>query len=815
MTTILSCLIKKAQLGRISQGLVKELEVQIDKLKQASPGSNLGSDLEAAQFVYQEAVKRLQNNIRATTVHADLVSSYSDIIDNARAAGIPYKKIIRAIALGDDADTFKHGFITRSARETVEAYQDHFKARAGDIFEALQPKGFFKMDRDVEFDKASIRAIFNLLNKVDDPAMDQAPKEVAKALVDLHNEGGELFQQMGGNITLSSSHVLGDMTDPGMAAKAGRDKWVDVAVNMYDREFTGLTIPEVLTSDAVWRKSLIDKYNGIVSGGITQMGDYVPEGLRSVVNTRNHHRIFRFKDADSYISYHEQFGHLDLYSATLQYAESIGKDIGVLKALGPKPQALQNALLRKIGNESPEESVDLKPMLERHLRYVTKNYSGSRNVAVDKWLGTAGSARVAGSLGTVVVDAGTTEKWGLSKIAASARGLPLLQTFQQDLIALRKVLKGDHKLHKALADAALYVDGFIDESAAALRAYTQDGGHQTIRQAAGGVMKASGLTDFTNSTRFGTIQSMGIEIGERSWDEVLPSFKTYFEGLGIDENMFNRIKEFGSAPLADEPTRMGVNVQQLWDAGKHEEAIALSTAVARHTEAAAPTISPRFNAALDDLARRGVVMQILSGNTRLFMNYPASFWNNHIRVLANMPGAGKKTAYLGAYVATFAVLGSISTMIKDTLTGKIPQASANTVLRAFARSGIIPILSDFALAPSQGQSAKDLGKRLLGVHGATITDVLGGAKDAFDAAKAGKNPGSGVYQMQRALQGMLPGQNLPVVGLLFQRLVLDQLRHLYDPDAAKKFKNSAKTAKRNFDTEHWWKPGETLPEFLK
>lgn len=815
MTTVLSCLIKKAELGRISKGLVKELEVQIDRLKQASPGSNLGSDLEAAQFVHQEAVKRLQNNIRATTVHADLVSSYSDVIDKARAAGIPYKKILRAIALGDDADTFKHGFITRSARETVDAYQDHFKARAGDIFEALQPKGFFKMDRDIEFDKSVVRELFNILKGVDDQSGSAAAKATAKAIDELHMEGGALFQQMGGNITLTKGHALGDLSDSSKVSKLGRDKWVEVASNVYDREALARVIPEVGTNDAVWKKALVDRYNAIVSGGITQMGDYVPEGLRSVVNTRNHHRIFQFKDADSYISYHEQLGHLDLYSATLQYAESIGKDIGVLKALGPKPQAVQNALLRKIGEEAPEEAAKLKPMLQRHLRYVTKNYSGSRNVAVDKWLGTAGSARVAGSLGTVVVDAGTTEKWGLSKIAASARGLPLLQTFQQDLIALRKVLKGDHKLHKALSDAALYVDGFIDESAAALRSYTQEGGHQTIRQAAGGVMKASGLTDFTNSTRFGTIQSMGIEIGERSWDEVLPSFKTYFEGLGIDESMFNRIKEFGSAPLADEPTRMGVNVQQLWDAGKHEEAIALSTAVARHTEAAAPTISPRFNAALDDLARRGVAMQILSGNTRLFMNYPASFWNNHIRVLANMPGAGKKTAYLGAYVATFAVLGSISTMIKDTLNGKIPQASANTVLRAFARSGIVPILSDFALAPSQGQSAKDLGKRLLGVHGATAVDVVGGAKDAFDAIKAGKNPGSGIYQMQRALQGMLPGQNLPIIGLIFQRLVLDQLRYLYDKDAAKKFKASAKTAYRNFGVEYTWKPGELLPEFLK
>ena len=815
MTTILSCLIKKAELGRISKGLVKELEVQIDKLKQASPGSNLGSDLEAAQFVHQEAVKRLQNNIRATTVHADLVSSYGDIIDNARAAGIPYKKIIRAIALGDDADTFKHGFITRSARETVEAYQDHFKARAGDVFKALEPKGFFKMNRDVDFDKSAIRELFNIFEGVDDPAGSAAAKAIAKAIDDLHMEGGNLFQQMGGNITLTKGHALGDLSDPAKVSKLGREQWIEVASKVYNREALARVIPEVATSDSVWKRALSDRYNAIVSGGISQMGDYVPEGLRSVVNTRNHHRIFQFKDADSYISYHEQLGTLDLYSATLQYAESIGKDIGVLKALGPKPQALQNALLRKIANESPEESVSLKPMLERQLRYVTKNYSGSRNVAVDKWLGTAGSARVAGSLGTVVVDAGTTEKWGLSKIASSARGLPLLQTFQQDLLALRRVIKGDKTLHKALADSALYLDAHIDESAAALRAYSQEGGHQTIRQAAGGVMKASGLTDLTNSTRFATIQSMSIEIGERSWDDVLPSFRTYFENLGIDEKMFNTIKEFGSSPLAGDETRMGVSVQKLWDAGKHDEAIALSTAASRYVEASAPTISPRFNAALDDLARRGVTLQLLSGNTRLFMNYPASFWNNHVRVLANMPGMGKKAAYMGAYVATFAVLGSISTMIKDTLTGKIPKLTANTVLRAFARSGIVPILSDFALAPSQGQSAKDLGKRLLGVHGATAVDVAGGAKDAFDAVKAGKNPGSGVYQMQRALQGMLPGQNLPVVGLLFQRMVLDQLRHLYDPDAAKKFKNSAKTAKRNFDTEHWWKPGETLPEFLK
>jgi len=808
MKPILSCLLKKAELGRISKTLVSEIEQGINELKLKASSPDAVGELEAAQFIYQEAQARLKNKIAAATTHADLVTSTASRINEGLSKGMSYEQIVRAMTLGDDADTFKFGSLGNSAREEINAYRNYFKSKALKAFENLMPKGFLNLTVDEARQAETIRALFDISKGVKPTTKDALAAEAAQVIDDLHMLGGKMFQDMGGNITLTKGHALNDRSAPEKIAQLGMDEWVTIAKNVYDRDFLGKAFPAVKADDDAWTRALQDRYKSIVSGGLSDIGDYVPSGMRSVMNARNHHRLFRFKDAESYIEYHKQFGDLNIFEATKSYADDVGKDIGLMKSFGPKPQALQNAIVRMVSNKDPAAGPEIQKMLERHMKYVSGTLGGSKDATLDKWLGTMTSLNVAGKLGLTAIDAATVEKLGISKIASSMRGLPLLNTFKEDLKLLVKGSKNREEAFKQLAETALHLEAYIDEGHNVLRTYTQEGGHKFARQAASVVTKATGLNVTTNTTRAASIRAMSMEFGQKTWDQVSPGFRDYFTKLGIDEQVFNTIKEFGTSDI--DLGVKGVSVSQLFDAGRHEEAVLLSKAAQRINEAAAPTISPRFLAAMQDKSEGSLGWKLASANFRTFMGYPMSFFDNHYRVLKNMPGLGKQAGAVGAYVTLGTMLGTMSQMIRDTLAGKEPQPDMDTVQRGFGRAIQLPLIGDFLSSPDSGSFGGDLEKRLLGVNLGGAAGLAGSAYKALTADTPSQR-GSAIYGATNVLKGFMPGQNTPLLGLLMQRLMFDQMRYLYDPNAEKKFRSTVRRAEKKGKT-YWWEPGKTAPE---
>ena len=82
--------------------------------------------------------------------------------------------------------------------------------------------------------------------------------------------------------------------------------------------------------------------------------------MKSVVNSRNHHRIFSFKDAESDMMWHEKYGNGNLYEKVNAYTSNIGRDIGILQTYGPKPEAFVRSLLREAATIDPQKAAKLK-----------------------------------------------------------------------------------------------------------------------------------------------------------------------------------------------------------------------------------------------------------------------------------------------------------------------------------------------------------------------------------------------------------------------------------------------------------------------
>ena len=48
--------------------------------------------------------------------------------------------------------------------------------------------------------------------------------------------------------------------------------------------------------------------------------------------------------------------------------------------------------------------------------------------------------------------------------------------------------------------------------------------------------------------------------------------------------------------------------------------------------------------------------------------------------------------------------------------------------------------------------------------------------------------------------------------LAFERLVKDQLEALADPDAPARFRRTERFARREYNQNYWWRPGQVVPE---
>ncbi|MEL7237578.1 MAG: hypothetical protein AAGK78_01855, partial [Planctomycetota bacterium] len=57
----------------------------------------------------------------------------------------------------------------------------------------------------------------------------------------------------------------------------------------------------------------------------------------------------------------------------------------------------------------------------------------------------------------------------------------------------------------------------------------------------------------------------------------------------------------------------------------------------------------------------------------------------------------------------------------------------------------------------------------------------------------------------------LPG-GLWWMGPAWERVVMDQLQHLADPEASAAFRRKVRFSRREFGQGYWWAPGEVAPD---
>lgn len=794
MAGVIDCLLKKASDGLVSKRTAEKIAGVIDDYKtQMAAGNDVTKELAAAQRAFDVIENRLKQKVRQQEIHLDLVTKGADRFKS----NAPVNVVLQSFSYPSEANAYRYGYLGPNASETVLAQQRIFKGMAADIFEALSPRNVAKRG-GASFEREVVEDLYAASRGIGKRSDDAAVRKITDDMMKLTTVGGEAFERAGGNITLRKDYFLGRNPNTEKIIRAGKDNYVRDSVMAYDLErVKEATAGIVRTLDDL--KAAVSKdYDSIVSGGIANLSEYAPPGMKSVVNSRNHHRIFSFKDAESDMMWHEKYGNGNLYEKVNAYTSNIGRDIGILQTYGPKPEAFVRSLLREAATIDPQKAAKLKDVTYRHFRGVTGQWDKSLDPTISRYLNNYRASQSASLLGSTVIDAMTGDLT-LGVVAKGLRGLPAMRA--QLRILKRLFTKDINKDLKNWAKQGWYTDGFIDDGLALLKQSEAEGADKFFDAAARLTMKYTGLNRVTNATKGENVRMLGELLAEINPKTMNKSLRQWLATQGIDDNLLGLAQKFGKDKVDD----WGVDVVspvKLFEAGYEKEAAQLGAVFNKMTELVSPTTSARLRGYWASLERGSALAQLGVGSLKGFTGYPGSFWENHIKSILNQPGIANKAKWAAAYALPLTMAGIVSTWIRDLINGKDPKLDTETVARGMMRANILLMLGDPLLGNDGMGSSFD---RLVGPLGGNLD--LATKAGSFAIKGEGKKAAA---QLQSSLERFVPGRNAWFANLILNRYVFDQIKRLYDEDAQKKFNQRASRAESR-GSPFWWEPGETSP----
>lgn len=797
--SVITCLMQKAEAGLVSKKTAEKIAGEIDRLKGLmDTGTDVSKELQASQQAFDIITNRLQQKTRQAAIHLNLVTQG----EKRFKEGVPVEAVLKSFNFTDEANGYRYGYLGDTALERIQHYQRVFTGMAADVLDKLDPKkvGLF---RDVNGQLAIRKDMFALMRGKGERSSDPAVREISEAIFNLTKAGAESFERAGGNITQRKDFMLGRSPNSAKIAEKSVGEYVTDGMAAFDLDMIREATDGIISTPEQLKYALKKDYQAIISGGISDLAEFAPTGAKSVVNSRNHHRIFHFKDAESMQMWQEKYGSDNLYRQVVDYAERIGKDVGILETYGPKPEAFIRSMLRTAAEIDPMAAARLKDKMYREYRFTTGQWDRSLDPTMNKWLASYRSMNVANKLGSTVIDAAVMDAIGLNAVVKKMRGLPVLKSmFENFKLLFSTGLEADKK---QWAKLGWLNEAFLNDAMYHLKASEAEGGHKIVQDLAQGVMKYTGLTRITNTTKGVNVRQLGDTLANTSWEEMPNAFKNWLSANGVDQAMLERVKQAGLDEVADWGGLKVVSPIKLYENGHYEDAARIGALFNRVQEIVSPTSSPELRAWFSDFERGSAAKQLLAGSFKTFTGYIGSFYNNHLRVLAALPGNGEKAKWAAATTTSLIMSGIVATWIRDMANGKDPQFDEKTVMRAIGRANVMPILGDYLLSAGSRFGSGSLTDHVAGVFLGDINTAARGISKAVTGNGVGA-----AKEGQRLLENLIPGKNSWYAGLILRRNILDQLQYLYDPQADKKFKATARRAERE-GQGYWWAPGQRTP----
>jgi len=498
--------------------------------------------------------------------------------------------------------------------------------------------------------------------------------------------------------------------------------------------------------------------------------------------------------------------------------EPLGSQVAMNKAVMDE----MADLLAKVRQEMPDHFDDPMSRARDWIKSADSVFDimrGSQNTPVNRTLANtmAGLRNIstASKLGSAAVSAITDVSF--QKATRVLAGMPKRSIIKSVITGyVRQLMPGGQQ---AGVRAGLILDSamHVMDKQARYAAATDFAG--TTGYIADRVLALSGLSPLTTAGKhaFGLdLQAHMVDTLALPFDELTPEWRGFLERNGFNAADWDRLK---AVPVHTERGVSFLRPKDVEAAGDRELALKVLAMIHRFTKMAVPEPTVRARAAMQAGTAPGtpsgeairLAMQFKGFSVGVMFLHGTSIYQDVARAQGLLGKAGGAARAIPLLI-NLTILGALAIQIKELINGKDPRSMDDPKFwgAAFMQGGGLGIYGDF-LFSDVNRFGGGLADTLAGPVVGSIVDparnlIIGNIAEGME----GKDTNIG-RESVAFLKKNMPGGNLWYSRLIWERMVLDQLRRYADPEADRAFRRMMRKRQKDFKQEYWWAPGETEP----
>lgn len=758
-------------------------------------------DTEALAKARKDTISAVERQLRQQKREKLLQATRTrDILENVQRAARDGVDIDRAMLAHLDFDPGVKGIASLSKRHD---------AIRGVLHEDLD--GFLqKFRRNLigeNRNKAELQDILQELFEVD--SGNASAKEFSQAWTSTANKARQMFNKAGGDIPELKGWRLPQQHDFVKIRQAGFDEWFDFIRPRLDAE----KMINYSTGKPHTEASLVsaarDAFDEISSEGWAGREITSNAYGRKLSQTRQDHRYFVFKSAEDWTAYHTRFGSGDMFSIMMGHLDNMSRDISQLQILGPNPQAtirwMGDVVQQDLNTRAANSGTGTRTLSDRGTRFASRaqnmfdHFTGAMNAPVNGKVATTLSATrqllTAAQLGSAALSAVTD--LGFGKLASGQVGVEYRKVLGRQLSLLNPKNVEDQKLAVRLG---LIAEEWSTMASAQQRYVGEISGTETTQRIADAVMRASGLSPWTQAGRW----AFGMEFAGAMADyagkrlgELPEPLKQTFERYGITSQDWDTARQTGIYE------QNGATFLRPQDIEAEDIAYKFRDMLHTETEFAIPSSSLRGRSLLVGSTQPGTVQGELARSFAMYKNFSITLMMTHFRRALAMPSKGQAAQYAAQMILSTTLLGGLSIQLKELSKGRDPRDMTTPQFwgAATLQGGGLGPFGDFLFA-SKNRHDKGFTATVAGPVVGLGADIIGTVNQNVTRAAEGEDTKVGSDLIDFA-QRYAPGGSLWYLRTAMQDLVFDNLRHLADPKAAQRLRRIERRYRKEYGQDHF------------
>lgn len=821
--TFLACLAKLQAEKVIDRERADRFAAEFERLQKSyrkSMGDVAGDDLATREAMdaleFQALTERRQKTMQIRTQQGLLEKAQAHIEAGGRADHF-------AIALMDHHEAVPG---LPSVSNTEGAIARLSWARMDGFLQRYKRDVLGRNRNAAELDGDLVRALRG--EAVDNPEA----KAMADTVADTFEWLRQQFNAAGGAIAKLKDWGLPQTHDALEVAKAGYAPWRDFIQPKLDwQKMIDTSTGKPFASEDALEGALEASWRTISSEGMDNVVPGAMTGRGKFANRHSDHRFFVFKSADDWLAYNERFGTGTVFDAITGHIHSMSRDIAAMRVLGPNPAATVRWLGDMLEKQAlPTIKGGMLPVDAAQARKGAKTmqdlwdyYSGEmtrvapENRALARRFGAVRNWNVMSKLGSAYFSAVASDPVFMG-MTGKFNGLDITNV-------MNSYLRTFNPAYSAHRQAALQAGLVFAEMTGRAERMWRDGQqfnwHEATRRGASALLETTLLTPHTVAAK----QAIGLSFMKDWAEEAGTAFadlaepkRLALERYGIEAGDWDRLRAMTVADQGDVRLLRPADLARRGEAGDVDAAVKFMSLIDAETKFGVPGESLRAQTAVETFlgrSERGTWGGELKHSMAQFKTYSVIWMMTQLERSIYGRGGLSRMQYALTLPIFLTFGGLIADSLIDISRGEMPGAEITPLRlgRAAARGGGLGIIGDLisqGLAGNKGTQGPISGFIVGPTIGAVLDPLAAVTLGNIGQAATGKDVNL-TSELLRQARTSVPFSNAWYLRVAMNRMLLDQLQEMADPNYRQSWKRIERAAQERGNT-FWWKPGAALPE---